>query len=247
VVLKGLRPASRRARRGARCGEPFSPPGQTIQCATARARSSKHRFIYEGNPEPDPARTDGDHHLARSASGSSAREIRVRLGAAAGRQGRGRQVGLAVARRAAQDLPRGGDTRRAARGLPRDQCNTAEAAGQYCLGSRSRPRAVSALPPCVCARAHVRDCVCVCATSREFDRGRRVVPVISARAGMRAQSVVRRFERASGWDCPERSRGSIARQYRQCCTGPRRTVPARAASPKPRSDRQTQAAGSAGA
>ena len=35
---------------------------------------------------------------------------------------------------------------RAARGLPRDQCNTADTAGQYCLGSRSRPRAVSALP-----------------------------------------------------------------------------------------------------
>jgi hypothetical protein len=38
-------------------------------------------------------------------------------------------------------------TRRAARGLPRDQCNAADTARQHCLGSRSRPRAVSALAP----------------------------------------------------------------------------------------------------
>ena len=31
-------------------------------------------------------------------------------------------------------------TRRAAQGLPRDQCNTADTAGQYCLGSRSGQR-----------------------------------------------------------------------------------------------------------
>src|SRR4029077_21000565 len=46
---------------------------------------------------------------------------------------------------------------------------------------------------------------------------------------MLTPSVVRRSsERASGWDCPQRSRGSIAGQCRQYCTGPRRTVPPRA-------------------
>ena len=53
------------------------------------------------------------------------------------------------ARRPAAQVAAPGLTRaRAARGLPRDQCNTADTARQHCLGSRSRPRAVSALPPC---------------------------------------------------------------------------------------------------
>ena len=64
---------------------------------------------------------------------------------------------------------------RTARGLPRDQRNAADTAGQHCLGSRSRPRAVSALPPCVRAT------------------------VIATRIDARTQSVVSRLsERAGG-------------------------------------------------
>jgi len=122
---------------------------------------------------------------------------------------------------------------RAARGLPRDQRNIADTAGQYCLGSRSRPRAVS-------GAASVRERLGVAT-----DRGPRaavVMRVRHARSGFRARELGARMRaegygvavpglgEASGWGCPQRSRGNIAWQYRQYCAGPRRAIPPRASA-----------------
>ena len=70
---------------------------------------------------------------------------------------------------ASSATPKWAHTRRAARGLPRDQCNTADTAGQYCLGSRSRPRAVSALPPCACATELVLGAIATRALDAKLD------------------------------------------------------------------------------
>ena len=72
--------------RGARCGDPFSPPGRCEPVLSHRAPPIPYIYEgntqHEGNTQPSGPGADRDRHLARSAAGRSAREIRVRLGSA---------------------------------------------------------------------------------------------------------------------------------------------------------------------
>ena len=79
-----------------------------------------------------------------------------------------------------------------------------------------------ALPPCARDTPLVR--------TRAPARGRGITRTLASatRSHARSQSVVRRFEGASGWGCPERSRCSIAGSIGNTASGPRRTVPLRA-------------------
>ena len=126
-----------------------------MQCATPRVRSSPHLFIYEGNPKPSAAGTDGDHHLARSASGSGAREIRVRVGASSRGKGRGKELASSAPKtRYDRHAPTTTEARRAVGGLP-SALTRAEPPEVFRAPSHapSRPRASVRLRESACARS----------------------------------------------------------------------------------------------